>query len=102
MSQDPSHSDDQRNTARHRVLKGGAIVINKLNSSFSVTLRDLSDTGVKIKLQDPWDVPARFELLINDTTTGTTTRRSCEKRWQQGVLVGARFLENGDVANREN
>ena len=102
MAHDTNEFDEHRDAPRQRVLKSGQIVINALNSTFNVTVRDMSATGVKLKLQDPWDVPARFELLIKDPNTGVSARRSCEKRWQRGVLIGARFTDIVASGNREN
>lgn len=89
-SQDVS---DLRDTPRRRVLKGGQIIVNELYSSFQVTIRDMSESGVKLKLHASWIVPARFELLINNPNTGIPVRRQCEKRWQRGITIGARFLD---------
>ena len=88
-------SNEHRDVPRHRVLLAGRIVINALQSTYDVTLRDLGDEGVKIKLSDAVDIPARFVLLIKEPGTGTYTRRNCEKRWQHGNMVGARFTDPG-------
>ncbi|MEZ5997447.1 MAG: PilZ domain-containing protein [Hyphomonas sp.] len=85
--------EEHRASARHRVLKGARIVYNDGHSSGEVLIRDLSDTGAKVKLADAWVVPARFDLIILNPNSGYSEKRACEKRWQRGVLVGLRFLD---------
>ena len=92
--------EEHRAAPRHRVLKGARIVFNGGHSSGEVVIRDLSDTGAKIKLADLWVVPARFDLLILNPNTGVSETRTCEKRWQHGVFLGVRFLDAVDPAYR--
>lgn len=85
-----------RQFQRQRALKGARIVCENL-VSYDVTIRDLSDGGVKVKLSAPFAVPDRFDLLILNPNTGIPERRSCEKRWQRGDQLGARFVASGDA-----
>lgn len=82
-----------RNSQRLRTLKGARIEIDKA-SSFDVVIRDLSENGAKLKLATAFAVPDRFVLLIPNPNTGQTERRTCERRWQRGEQVGARFVES--------
>lgn len=62
----------------------------------NVTVRDISDSGVKLKLgAATWSAPEEFDLIILNPTTGTPTTHHCQKRWQRGDLVGASFAERG-------
>lgn len=88
--QDPK---SPRASQRHRTLKGARIEIDKA-LSFDVVIRDLSDSGAKLKLATAFAVPDRFVLLIPNPNTGQTERRNCERRWQRGEQVGARFVES--------
>jgi len=83
--------DESRGDARQRTLKTGRIVINKGSSTFDVIIRDMSATGARLLLKDPWNLPDVFDLLVLNPGSGDWTRQPCEKRWQKGALVGARF-----------
>lgn len=79
---------------RQRTLKGARIIFNNGQSSYDVVIRDLSEGGAKLKLgAATWIVPDHFDLIVSNANTGTPTRHHCEKRWQRGDLVGARFLQ---------
>ncbi len=84
---------NKRGSPRHRVLKGGRITFNENYSSFEVLIRDMSDHGARLKLDDPWIVPNNFNLVILNPNTGVSETRPCERRWQRGVMVGLRFLD---------
>jgi len=79
---------------RQRVLKAARVIFNKGLSSYEATLRDLSEGGVKLRLQAAFPVPRLFQLLILNPNTGKPETHACEKRWQRGDLVGARFIDN--------
>jgi hypothetical protein len=83
--------DESRGDARQRTLRTGRIVINKGSSTFDVIIRDMSATGARLLLNDRWNPPDVFDLLVRNPGSGDWTRQPCEKRWQKGALVGARF-----------
>jgi hypothetical protein len=60
--------------------------------TYDVTIRDLSEGGVKLKLGAPFAVPPTFLLMILNPNTGVTENRACETRWQRGDQVGAQFV----------
>jgi hypothetical protein len=82
-----------RRSQRHKTLKSGRIEFNGTFSTFDVTIKDMSETGVKLKLSTTFIVPPTFQLLILNTNTGISERRTCETRWQRGDLLGARFID---------
>ncbi|MEQ9436837.1 PilZ domain-containing protein [Hyphomonas sp.] len=84
-------TDELRSDARQRTLRTGRIVINRGASTFDVTIRDMSATGARLLLKDAWNLPETFELRIRNPVSGGWTRQACDKRWQRGNLVGARF-----------
>lgn len=86
------HAELLRAAARHRMLKSARIVFNSDSSSFNVTIRDMSDSGVRLRLGAPFVVPHTFDLLISNPNTGTHERRACETRWQRGDQVGAHLV----------
>ena len=92
-------SHPPRRHPRPRTLKSALIVFNSGHSSLNVTVRDLSESGVKLKLSAAgWAAPGEFNLIMFNPNTGTPKTYSCQKRWQRGDLVGASFMEGGPTA----
>lgn len=86
---------------RQRVLKAARVIFNKGLSSYDATLRDMSEGGVKLRLQTALPVPRVFQLLILNPNTGKPEGHICEKRWQRGDLVGARFIDNKPISDEK-
>ena len=80
-----------RSSPRLRTLKAARIVFNSDYSSYDVLIRDMSDTGVRLKLGSAFAVPDQFDLIIPNPNSGKKDRKACEKVWQRGDQVGARF-----------
>jgi len=80
-------SQDERQTPRHRTLKGGKIVINDGRSTFDCTIRNLSDTGAKLIVTSTLGIPQRFELAMADGR-----KFQCEMAWHTEGEIGVRFL----------
>lgn len=70
-----------RSSPRQRTLKGARIVCTG-SQTFDVTIRDMSEGGVKLKLGSPFAVPPTFTLVILNPNTGISDKRSCEMRRQ--------------------
>ncbi len=88
---DPA-AEAPRKSPRQRTLKGARIVCEG-SLTYDVTIRDISDDGVKLKLGSPFVVPPVFRLVILNPNTGIAETRACESRWQRGDHVGAHFIE---------
>jgi hypothetical protein len=58
-------SMDKRGYARRRVLKGGKIVFNDGRSTIDCTVRDISESGAKLKVASILGVPDRFLLAMS-------------------------------------
>lgn len=86
-------SELPRKYPRQRALKGARMQLDG-QKSYDVTIRDMSEGGVKLKLGSPFAVPASFILVIHNPNTGISERRSCETRWQRGDQVGAQFVDH--------
>ncbi|SIR09091.1 PilZ domain-containing protein [Rhizobium sp. RU20A] len=54
-----------RSTPRQRMLKGVKLVIGG-RSTIDAILRDLSDTGARIRVENTVSLPETFELLHED------------------------------------
>jgi hypothetical protein len=87
-----------RRSQRIKTLKSGRIEFNGTFSTLDVTIKEMSETGARLKLSTTFIVPPTFQLLILNTNTGIRERRSCETRWQRGDLVGARFIDPSEIA----
>ena len=80
---------NKRAAARKRVLKGARIVYNDRSSTLSCTVRDLSDTGARLRVPQGQAVPAQFDLLID----ADGFEAPCTVVWRRGEEVGVTFDE---------
>jgi len=79
--------ENQRKAARLRTLKSGKMVFNDGNSLVDCLVRDLSDTGAKLKVVTAIGVPDRFALLLEGETKG----RPCTVVWRTATSIGVMF-----------
>lgn len=78
---------NKRGSTRKRVLKGGMIIFNDRRSTLSCTVRDLSETGARLRVAKGAAVPDRFDLSID--TDGLDA--PCTVAWRKGEEIGVRF-----------
>jgi len=78
---------EKRKTTRRRILKGGLIVFNARRSTLSCTVRDVSDTGARLRVAKDAAVPNCFDLLIE--TDGFEA--PCTVAWRRGDEIGVSF-----------
>lgn len=90
-----------RRNARRRVIISGRMSFNNNLSSFDVNIRDLSETGARIRQLFPFPAPEFFELTVTDPQTGQQHRHDCRKSWQRGDLIGAEFID-ADTARKSD
>ena len=55
---------DRRGASRRRVLKGGIILFNDRYSTLSCTVRDLSPSGARLRVDSSVTAPDTFILVI--------------------------------------
>jgi hypothetical protein len=79
---------DARMSPRRRVLKAGIAASNDRHITVACTVRDLSDTGARLRVEGSLNIPDTFELII--AVDGLEA--NCEVMWRKGNEVGARFL----------
>lgn len=72
--------------------KCGKIMIEGDSTGFSITLQKISPDGARLRQAFPFPVPNTFSLVTFNSLTNSHDTRSCEKIWQRGDLVNARFL----------
>ncbi len=56
--------EDKRRAPRRRVLKGAIIAYNDRRSTIPCTVRDLSDTGARLRADGSINAPDTFLLII--------------------------------------
>jgi PilZ domain len=56
---------ERRTSARQRRLNGAKIIFNNNSSVFDCVVRDLSDTGARLRVASPIGIPDSFDLRID-------------------------------------
>jgi len=80
--------DDARASPRRRVLKAGIAASNDRHITVACTVRDISDTGVRLRVDSSLTIPDTFELIIEMDGL----EANCTVVWRKGNEVGARFV----------
>lgn len=80
--------DEKRAEPRHRVLKGGNIFFNKGYGAYDCVLKNLSDSGALIKMEDSSGIPGVFDFTIK----GEEFRQQATLAWRSNGMAGVRFL----------
>lgn len=78
---------NNRIAPRMRALKGAKIIFENRMSTMDCTVRNISETGVKIALPAPTALPENFFLRMED---GREFR--CVVRWRKLAEFGLEFL----------
>ena len=73
---------------RRRVLKAGIAASNDRHITVACTVRDISATGARLRVEGSLTIPDTFELIIDMDGL----EANCEVMWRKGNEVGARFL----------
>jgi hypothetical protein len=79
---------DARVALRRRVLKAGVVASNDRHLTMNCTVRDVSDTGARLRVEGSLSAPDTFELIIEIDGL----EASCEVVWRSKSEVGVRFL----------
>ncbi len=79
--------DEHRIAARRRALKGAQIIFNDGASVIDCIVRDVSETGAKLKIPSPLGVPDTFTLSVQ----ADNTRRKCRVAWRRATEMGVAF-----------
>ncbi|WP_137151139.1 PilZ domain-containing protein [Devosia sp. FKR38] len=80
-------TEERRATIRHRVLKGGHVVVNDGFSTFDCTVRNLSEAGARLKLASIIGIPDHFQLLLDDGRS-----YACSVIWRRESELGVQFV----------
>lgn len=79
---------DKRTNRRQRTLKDGKIITMNDRSVIDCVIRDLSDTGAKIRCGDQVAVPREFQLFVPQTRLF----RQARCIWRRGNEIGICFM----------
>jgi hypothetical protein len=79
---------DARQAPRRRILKTAIIAFNDRCSTIPCAVRDLSESGARLRVDGTTNVPATFELVIE--LDGLEA--SCQMVWRKANDIGVRFL----------
>ena len=85
---------EKRAAPRHKVLKDGKIVTMNHWSVVDCCVKDISESGARIKCQDQAAVPSEFRLLIPTRRT----IRDARVVWRQGFVGPAVHCRHHDGA----
>lgn len=77
---------ENRTTARQRILKSAKIVFDDW-TAIDCAVRDVSETGAKVKVAGAPSLPAKFQLLM----LSDNTIRPVQVTWKQHDSVGVVF-----------
>lgn len=80
-------STSRRSQRRHRVLKGGRIIFYGGDSTIDCVIRDLSDTGARLRVESVIGIPDNFELSASGEHI-----RHCRIRWRKAAELGVEFV----------
>ncbi len=74
-------------------MKTARIIFNNENSSVDCTLRDISDSGAKVRVNGWFDVPQEVQLQIPEGVERFGQLADCNVVWHHGDLLGLAFAE---------
>jgi diguanylate cyclase (GGDEF)-like protein len=83
----PSRDTDRRRERRHRVVKQGKVITADNKSVIDCRIRDISENGARLSVNEYYAPPESFTLLI----VGNGERRSVKVRWRIGHELGVQF-----------
>ena len=71
---------------RRRVLKAGIAASNDRHITVACTVRDISETGARLRVEGSLTIPDTFELIIDMDGL----EANCEVMWRKGNEVGGK------------
>ncbi len=80
--------DEHRDKTRKRTLLGATISYNEHQFSIPCMVRDISDWGVRLKIEESVVVPEKFMLLIELEAIEV----ECEIAWRKKNELGAKYI----------
>jgi len=78
----------RRASNRQRTLIGAKVVFNDLMSTYDCVIRDLSESGARVKLNAAVQVPPAFMLRFSDGRI-----RQCKVKRRMALELGVEFID---------
>ena len=78
---------DKRRTPRLRTFKGGSIMYGVM-ASIDCIIRNMTETGAALEVNNPSGIPDEFTLLIKPEFV----KRNCRVIWRSATRVGVEFV----------
>ena len=75
---------EKRAGRRQRVLKGARLIFNGGQSVADAVIRDISETGVRLRLGETLGIPRELEMAV----AGETERRPVQVVWRTHSELG--------------
>jgi hypothetical protein len=80
---------ERRSSRRLRIHKSAQLVLNEHNAAIDVVVRDISDGGVRVRIEGYMYLPDRFELRFRDHSAPCHVVMA----WRQGLEMGLSFVQ---------
>ena len=80
---------EHRQSERHRALKTGRVVFGNMSMTLDVTIRDMSDTGARLKVDANANMPGEFYFIV----TADQLVARAHVVWRSPKEVGIHYLE---------
>jgi hypothetical protein len=80
---------ERRASRRLRIHKPAQLILNEHNSAIDILVRDISDGGVRVRIEDYVYLPDRFELRFRDHAAPCHVVMA----WRQGLEMGLSFVQ---------
>jgi hypothetical protein len=78
--------EELRRHVRHRALKAGRIIFRQGGSTMDCTVKNISESGARILVDQAIIIPEQFELQFLDGS-----RHACTVRWRKLTQIGVHF-----------
>jgi hypothetical protein len=88
VSEAAGDAAQRRATKRQRTLIGAKVVFNDMMSTYDCVIRDLSESGARVKLNAPVQVPNSFMLRFSDGRI-----RQCKVKRRIALELGVEFVD---------
>lgn len=92
----PSPHSRQDRPQRNRVLNGGKLIVSDGKGLIDCVIRDMSETGARVRMSNPTVLPMKIEMLV----VKNNMLYPAEIRWNRKSEAGLQFTGPGKVTAR--
>ena len=85
---------ERRQVERQKTTDGALIFFGQEPGVFSCTLRDINDSGIGLRLNDPDIIEGTFKITLDNFKSV----QSCRMMWSRGRYIGATFSADAQDA----